>query len=70
LVVDEARDEEREFGSCEEVVVDESLPEGYGFGVGDALKCETQDTRKLAIDQSRGQTVDCDCSQVSYRADG
>src|SRR5487761_1467987 len=48
----EACDEEREFGICEPVVGNESLPEGYGSSVGNALKCETQNTGKLAIDQS------------------
>ena len=51
-VVVEARYGEREFGICEQVVGNESLPEGYGFSVGNALKCETQNTGKLAIDQS------------------
>ena len=57
-VVDETCEEDRKFGACEQVLVDEGLPEGQRTGVCNALKRETYEASELSINQMAGKCVD------------
>ena len=47
------------------IVVDESLPEGYRIGIGDALKREPHDAGELTVNQPTGYLIDSNWAQVS-----
>lgn len=63
--IDKTRKEDGELRISELIIVDESLPEGYRLGIGDALKREPHDAGELAVNQPTGYIIDSNWAQIS-----